>query len=400
MSDSQPPMQDWNAFAEQWNEQFLEALEDNMEAQAQFVESWSETVGEASDDTETSDGVEGYARAYETWMTASPADGRAGERPARGRGRRYRGVPRHLAQHANEAFKEVMSTTAFAKMTGETVGDVLELQEQADEAAQRRSTRWALRPKAMSSKSVTASSNSSAASTPSSRNSTACSSERRRQAMNNPATALNVQRQAWEATADLAEKTKVVPDSAPETVENIDVGQTPSEVVYEENKLELHYEPMTEEQHGVPILIVYALINKPYILDLQPDRSVVQTLLEAGFDVYLIDWGEPLSWIARCPSTTTSTATSTTASTSSASAPGGIRSTSSATAWAARSRPCTPRCTPRKSRTFCADGRRPLFRRRRRRPLEPGVARTTTTPNGSPIPSATFPRSSSISGSH
>jgi len=102
-----------------------------------------------------------------------------------------------------------------------------------------------------------------------------------------------VQRQAWEATADLAEKTKVVPERT-ETVENIDVGQTPSEVVYEENKLELlHYEPMTEEQHGVPILIVYALINKPYILDLQPDRSVVQTLLEAGFDVYLIDWGEP-----------------------------------------------------------------------------------------------------------
>ncbi|MFB1065591.1 class III poly(R)-hydroxyalkanoic acid synthase subunit PhaC [Natrinema sp. H-ect4] len=112
--------------------------------------------------------------------------------------------------------------------------------------------------------------------------------------MNNPfATALNVQRQAWEATANLAEKTKVVPERT-ETVENIDVGQTPSEVVYEENKLELlHYEPMTDEQHGVPILIVYALINKPYILDLQPDRSVVQTLLEAGFDVYLIDWGEP-----------------------------------------------------------------------------------------------------------
>ncbi|MDF9745879.1 class III poly(R)-hydroxyalkanoic acid synthase subunit PhaC [Natrinema salsiterrestre] len=112
--------------------------------------------------------------------------------------------------------------------------------------------------------------------------------------MNNPfATALNMQRQAWEATADLAEKTRVAPERT-ETVENIDVGQTPSEVVYEENKLELlHYEPMTEEQHDIPILIVYALINKPYILDLQPDRSVVQTLLEAGFDVYLIDWGEP-----------------------------------------------------------------------------------------------------------
>ncbi|WP_126661474.1 class III poly(R)-hydroxyalkanoic acid synthase subunit PhaC [Haloterrigena salifodinae] len=112
--------------------------------------------------------------------------------------------------------------------------------------------------------------------------------------MNNPfATALNMQRQAWEATADLAEKSQVAPDRT-ETVENIEVGQTPSEVVYEENKLKLlHYESQTEEQHDVPILIVYALINKPYILDLQSDRSVVRTLLESGFDVYLIDWGEP-----------------------------------------------------------------------------------------------------------
>ncbi len=112
--------------------------------------------------------------------------------------------------------------------------------------------------------------------------------------MNNPFTAaLNMQRQAWEGAADVAEKTRVAPDRT-ETLENIGVGQTPSEVVYEENKLELlHYEPKTEDQHNTPILIVYALINKPYILDLQPDRSVVQTLLEAGFDVYMIDWGEP-----------------------------------------------------------------------------------------------------------
>ncbi|SFC37423.1 polyhydroxyalkanoate synthase [Halobiforma haloterrestris] len=112
--------------------------------------------------------------------------------------------------------------------------------------------------------------------------------------MNNPyATALDFQRKAWEATADLAEKSQVAPERT-ETLENVDVGKTPSEVVYEENKLELlHYESRTDEQYDVPILIVYALINKPYILDLQPDRSVVQTLLEAGFDVYLIDWGEP-----------------------------------------------------------------------------------------------------------
>jgi polyhydroxyalkanoate synthase len=38
---------------------------------------------------------------------------------------------------------------------------------------------------------------------------------------------------------------------------------------------------------------VYALINRPYILDLQPERSVVRRLLEGGHDVYMIDWNEP-----------------------------------------------------------------------------------------------------------
>jgi len=74
------------------------------------------------------------------------------------------------------------------------------------------------------------------------------------------------------------------------------VGQTPSEVVYTENKLELlHYESTVDpgERSDVPILTVYALINRPFILDLQPDRSVVRRLLEAGHEVYLIDWNEP-----------------------------------------------------------------------------------------------------------
>jgi polyhydroxyalkanoate synthase len=71
------------------------------------------------------------------------------------------------------------------------------------------------------------------------------------------------------------------------------VGETDSEIVYTENKLELHrYEP-AERRFETPVLVVYALVNRPYILDLQPDRSVVRRLLEAGFEVYLIDWGEP-----------------------------------------------------------------------------------------------------------
>lgn len=104
---------------------------------------------------------------------------------------------------------------------------------------------------------------------------------------------IDVQRQAWETAADFADKSQVAPDRA-ETLDEVEVGQTPSETVYEENKLELlHYEPQTDEQHDVPILITYALINRPYILDLQPNRSVVRTLLKQGFDVYLVDWGEP-----------------------------------------------------------------------------------------------------------
>jgi polyhydroxyalkanoate synthase len=106
---------------------------------------------------------------------------------------------------------------------------------------------------------------------------------------------LDAQRNLWERAADDTESVGAIPDGL-ETMSEVEVGGTPSEVVYRENKLELHhYEPLVpeEERHDVPLLFVYALINRPYILDLQPDRSVIRRMLEAGFDVYMIDWGEP-----------------------------------------------------------------------------------------------------------
>jgi polyhydroxyalkanoate synthase len=42
-----------------------------------------------------------------------------------------------------------------------------------------------------------------------------------------------------------------------------------------------------------PLLIVYALVNRPYMLDLQENRSLIRQLLARGQDVYLIDWGYP-----------------------------------------------------------------------------------------------------------
>ena len=74
----------------------------------------------------------------------------------------------------------------------------------------------------------------------------------------------------------------------------IATGVLPRDPVYQEDKLVLYrYQPRVAELHPVPLLIVYALVNRPYMMDLQEDRSLIRGLLDAGLDVYLIDWGYP-----------------------------------------------------------------------------------------------------------
>ncbi len=71
------------------------------------------------------------------------------------------------------------------------------------------------------------------------------------------------------------------------------LGVTPHEVVFQEGALRLlRYRPRAPG-FVEPTLICFALVNRPYILDLQADRSVVRRLLDRGCDVYLIDWGVP-----------------------------------------------------------------------------------------------------------
>jgi len=55
----------------------------------------------------------------------------------------------------------------------------------------------------------------------------------------------------------------------------------------------LHYIPVKAQKYRTPILMVFAIINRPYILDLRKDISVVAKYLNAGLDVYMIDWGYP-----------------------------------------------------------------------------------------------------------
>ncbi len=77
---------------------------------------------------------------------------------------------------------------------------------------------------------------------------------------------------------------------------NYELGLTPYEIVYEEDRVKLkHYfrNENAENKLKTPLLVVYALINRETMLDLQPDRSVVKTFLQEGIDLYMVDWGYP-----------------------------------------------------------------------------------------------------------
>lgn len=74
----------------------------------------------------------------------------------------------------------------------------------------------------------------------------------------------------------------------------VPVGLTPRELVWSRDRVRLYrYHGAAPPTYPVPLLLVYALVNKPYIFDLLPGRSFVEFMLGEGFDVYLLDWGSP-----------------------------------------------------------------------------------------------------------
>jgi polyhydroxyalkanoate synthase len=75
---------------------------------------------------------------------------------------------------------------------------------------------------------------------------------------------------------------------------DVDVGSTPKTLIERRDKVELfRYEPLAEQRIATPVLIVYGLIGRYTMADLQPDRSLVRSLLNKGLDLWLIDWGQP-----------------------------------------------------------------------------------------------------------
>lgn len=75
------------------------------------------------------------------------------------------------------------------------------------------------------------------------------------------------------------------------------VGRTPYEVVYRRGKLEVrryhHAHARVDPRFDLPVLLIPPLMVKPFIFDLFPGRSLVKFLLDHGFAVFLVDFGEP-----------------------------------------------------------------------------------------------------------
>ncbi len=91
------------------------------------------------------------------------------------------------------------------------------------------------------------------------------------------------------AQQKLAAGLRTLPD-----VEDVHYGATARQEVWRDGKVVL-YRFIGEKAPTakIPLLIVYALVNRPYMVDLQEDRSLVKGLLALGQDVYVLDWGYP-----------------------------------------------------------------------------------------------------------
>jgi polyhydroxyalkanoate synthase len=75
---------------------------------------------------------------------------------------------------------------------------------------------------------------------------------------------------------------------------DVEIATTPKDEIFRTDKVTLYrYRPLTEPQIRTPVLIVYSLIGRHTMTDLQEDRSLVRNLLGMGVDLWVVDWGNP-----------------------------------------------------------------------------------------------------------
>ncbi|MEF8881956.1 MAG: poly(R)-hydroxyalkanoic acid synthase subunit PhaE [Halapricum sp.] len=137
MSDTNDAQEEWNRMVEQMNEAVSESIEQNMEAQAAFMESWADAVEDTvPEEDAVSEGLEGYNKAYEVWMDAAEQMFERSTDAARGEDVDPSDFRDIWLQSANEAFKEVMGTSAFAAANGQLVETMLEMRQEVDDINQ------------------------------------------------------------------------------------------------------------------------------------------------------------------------------------------------------------------------------------------------------------------------
>ena len=73
----------------------------------------------------------------------------------------------------------------------------------------------------------------------------------------------------------------------------VELATAPRAIIAQDGKATLYRYAGAKPSRRPPLLIVFALVNRPTVLDLQPDRSLIRGLLAEGIDVYLLDWGYP-----------------------------------------------------------------------------------------------------------
>ncbi|MFB6310080.1 MAG: poly(R)-hydroxyalkanoic acid synthase subunit PhaE [Salinirussus sp.] len=128
---------EWSQLVEQYNEAVADSIEQNVEAQAAFVESWADAMEQnVPEEDVLSEGVQGLSRAYEVWMDAAEDVMERAAAAAEGEDVDPSELRDVWLQSANQAFKEVMSTSAFASANGQLVTTLLEAQREVDEANQ------------------------------------------------------------------------------------------------------------------------------------------------------------------------------------------------------------------------------------------------------------------------
>lgn len=76
---------------------------------------------------------------------------------------------------------------------------------------------------------------------------------------------------------------------------DVQIATTPKREVWRQDKVVLyHYTPTAKKKTvATPVLMVYGLIGRYTMADLQEDRSLVRNLLAQGVDLYVVDWGTP-----------------------------------------------------------------------------------------------------------